>query len=174
MKGAHTLVRALADPALQQARARFVGVPPPRAVRATRDLASRLGVADRVELLGGLNGPAKWAQFEWADAFGYPTNDDGQPLVVLEAMAAALPIVASPVGGVEETVGRTAVLVAPGDDRALATALRSLIEQPERRFEFGGAARARFLDRYTPDAFQVRFAGLFTEMLRLEHDACAA
>ena len=165
MKGAPTVVRALADPVLGNARVRMVGAPPPEMAQATEELAGRLGVRGRIELLGGLEGEEKWRQFEWADAFAYPTENDGQPLVVLEAMAAGLPIVASTFGGVPDTVAAAGVLVEPGDDAALAAALRRLIEEPDLRERLGSAARRRFLDRYTPEAFQRRFEALFADLL---------
>lgn len=164
-KGAATVVRALARPGLERARLRMIGAPPDAVARATVELAGDLGVGERVELLGGVEGPAKWREFAWADAFAYPTENDGQPLVVLEAMAAGLPVVASTFGGVPDTLADSGLLVEPGDDAALALALIRLVDEPELRWRLGTAARERFLAHYTPDRFQERFTELFRDLL---------
>lgn len=164
-KGAETVVRALSDPGLQRASLRMVGAPPREVAEGIRRLAAELGVGDRVELLGGLEGRAKLEQYEWADAFAYPTENDGQPLVVIEAMAAGLPIVASTFGGIPETVRDTASLVPPGESQAVAQALRKLLERPAQRRELGEAARKRFLAHYTPEPYRRRVVELFGEAL---------
>jgi D-inositol-3-phosphate glycosyltransferase len=137
-------------------------------VRRVFDVANELCVADRVEHMGGLEGGEKWAQFEWADVFAYPTNDDAQPLVVLEAMAAALPVVSSASGGVPDTVADAGLLVGPGNHTDLALALRSLVDDPERRFRLGQRARDRYASSYTPEAFELRVATVLGEFLTFE------
>ena len=164
-KGAETAVRAVSDPGLEHATLRMVGAPPPEVATRTEELARSLGVGDRVELLGGLVGREKLEQFEWADAFVYPTENDGQPLVIIEAMAAGLPIVASSFGGIPETLSDTGVLVDPGTPSALAGELARLIESPGLRRERGVAARERYVARYTPAPYQERFADLFADLL---------
>ena len=164
-KGYATLLRALTRPALESARVRMVGAPPEEVMADVRRLAASLGVDARVELTGGLVGEAKWREFESADVFAYPTENDGQPLAVIEAMAAGLPIVASTYGGIPDTLGDTGMLVEPGDADALADALVALIAEPQRRRALGEAARGRFAGRYTPKAFQRRFVAVFEEVL---------
>jgi glycosyltransferase involved in cell wall biosynthesis len=164
-KGADTLVRALACLRTPRARLRMIGAPPPEVSRATQTLADVLGVGDRVELLGGLTGEEKLRHFEWADVFAYPTENDGQPLVVIEAMAAGLAIVASTFGGVPETVGEAALLVPPGEPERLAESLDRLAEDPELRLKLGRAARRRYVARYTPEPFQAHFEALFADVL---------
>jgi glycosyltransferase involved in cell wall biosynthesis len=74
-----------------------------------------------------------------------PSYREGLPRSLLEAMAAALPIVATDVPGCREAVrhGENGLLVGPGDSDALATALRSLIEDPQLRRRLGSAGRRR-------------------------------
>jgi glycosyltransferase involved in cell wall biosynthesis len=168
-KGYRTMIRALAEPGLEHARLRMVGAPPPEVDRAARLLAEELGVGSRVELTGECLDAAKSEQFEWADVFAYPTENDGQPLVVIEAMAAGLPIVTTRYGGVPDTVGEAAVLVEPRDMESLAAAIQAFVEDPSRREVLGAAARERYLAMYTPERFQERFQELFAELL--EEDA---
>ncbi|MFO7546971.1 MAG: glycosyltransferase, partial [Trueperaceae bacterium] len=70
---------------------------------------------------------------------------EGMPLVVIEAMAAARPVVVTDVGGSREVVGNDGcgVVVPPSDPGALARAILALVNDPERRRSMGSAARAR-------------------------------
>ena len=80
-----------------------------------------------------------------ADFFVLPSDTEGLPLSVLEAMAHGLPIVASRVGGIPEIIETSehGLLVPPGDSEALAEAIRSLIDDPVLRRNLSFAARAR-------------------------------
>jgi glycosyltransferase involved in cell wall biosynthesis len=97
------------------------------------------GVAAGSEELRGL--------YASAEALALPTRADAVPWVVLEAMAAGLPVVASPVGAIPELVGDGGVLVEPEDADGLAAALRDLTD-PARRTQLGEAALARVGERY--------------------------
>jgi glycosyltransferase involved in cell wall biosynthesis len=165
-KGAETAIRSLAEPGLELCELRMIGEPSPEDLESATSLAARLGVRDRVFLLGLVEGAPKFAELAGADAFVYPTEYDAQPLVVLEAMAAALPIVASDHGGIPETLGGAGLLVPEADHRALAERVRRLIDEPQERSRLGRAARERYLERYTPELFKERLRMLFAELLR--------
>ena len=77
------------------------------------------------------------------DLFCLPSRHEAMPLVLLEAMAAGLPCVATDVGDVARTVGTDAVVVPAGDAAALADALGALLTDERRRCELGAAARRR-------------------------------
>jgi glycosyltransferase involved in cell wall biosynthesis len=78
-----------------------------------------------------------------ADIFLLPTFGDTLPLVIMEAMASGLPVVATSVGAIVEEVehGVTGFLVPAGDDIALGAALRRLVDNPELRSAMGAAGR---------------------------------
>lgn len=112
-----------------------------------RSLAESLELGSQVTLVGKLDRPSLLEEFLRADVFVLPSLFDSFPIAVLEAMAAALPVVATRVGGVPDVIedGRTGILVAPGDPNGLAHALRRLAHEPETRRTMGqkGQDRAR-------------------------------
>jgi len=126
-----SLVRALAK--LPAARVAIAGRGDQE--EPLRRLAAELGVADRFHLLG-LRDDVETV-FAAGDVFVQPSLSEGLPLAVLEAMAHALPVVASRVGGIPEAVvdGVSGFLVPSGDPVALAAALARVLASGD-----GGAA----------------------------------
>ncbi len=76
------------------------------------------------------------------DVFCLSSRWEGLPVALMEALVLGLPVVATAVGGVAETItdGREGLLVAPGDPAALAAAIRALAADPPRRASMGAAA----------------------------------
>ena len=90
--------------------------------------------------------------FRAADLYVLPSIREGLPIALLEAMASALPCIASRLTGSTDTVidhGVNGLLVAPDDPRALAAAIRLLIDDPAARARLGSAARRTILERYS-------------------------
>ena len=89
-----------------------------------------------------------------------------KPLVLLEAVASHLPIVSSHQHGIADTArdGSEAILVAPGDPRALATAISTLLGDPEKAAELGERARRRYESEYSPDRFRARLRKLLADV----------
>jgi glycosyltransferase involved in cell wall biosynthesis len=110
-----------------------------------------LKLSPRVKLLGSLPQEAVIEKLRVADIFALASVTDSQgasdvfPTVIIEAMAAARPVVSTRLAGIPELVahGETGLLVAPGDTSALAQALEKLIRNPELRLHYGRAGRAR-------------------------------
>jgi glycosyltransferase involved in cell wall biosynthesis len=92
--------------------------------------------------------PALLASF---DVFAFPSRFEGLCLAVIEAQAAGVPVVATPVGGIRETVvdGETGLLVAVGDAAALAERILELLDDPERGRRLAQEARRRVLERFS-------------------------
>ena len=139
-KGFDVLLHALAD--LPEVAAVIAGDGPERLHLAR--LHDDLGLGDRVRLIGSIEGPAEVLRS--IDAFVLPSRFEALPLVVLEAMHAGIPVVASDVGSVAEAVvdGETGVLVPAGDVGALVNAIRRVLD-PEVGQRMG--ARGRELAR---------------------------
>ena len=111
-----------------------------------------LGLRDRALFLGTCDGPRVRALLRGAAALVVPSIYEGMPLVVLEAMDAGVPVVASAVSGIPEVVvdGGTGWLVPPEDPEALARALAAVLADPGEARRRGEAGRRRVAERYRP------------------------
>lgn len=114
------------------------------------------GLSDVAQYHGRLYGDEKESLLQLSDVFVHPTLNDCFPLVLLEAMQHALPIIATPVGAIPEMVedGVTGLIIPEQDVKALAEAMQGFIEHPERISIIGEAARTRFLVKYTKTHFE--------------------
>ncbi|MFB9905351.1 glycosyltransferase [Allokutzneria oryzae] len=119
--------------------------------------ATRLGVGDRVSLLGQVSREDMPSLLRSADAVVCTPWYEPFGIVPLEAMACGVPVVASAVGGLVDTVvdGVTGRHVPPRDPQALVKALRAFITDPLRCSEFGAAGRDRAECRYSWDRVAV-------------------
>jgi glycosyltransferase involved in cell wall biosynthesis len=159
-KGIEVLLDAVR--AVPDARFLIIGDGPKRS--EWEALARSLGVASRV----------RWAGFRTdvdallagCDLFVHPTLDDALPTVLLEAVAAGLPVVASSVGGIPEIVtpGVTGELVVPGDPNALAASIRTLLgDQPMlKRMREEASVQA---DRFSTSAWMDRLTAVYRAAL---------
>ena len=133
-KNVPLLLRAYARYLLQGGRAALVlagpGDPPEKAPRGVRHVGY---VADDTLV----------ALYDGAAAMVVSSDSEGFGIPVIEAMARGVPVVATSAGGVPEAAGGAAVLVAPGDDAALAAALRALEADERRRAELVALGRVR-------------------------------
>lgn len=126
----------------------------------------RLGISRLVHFLGHRQDVRQLLQM--ADLLVLPSIDQEDfPLVILEAMAAGRPVIATTVAGVPEQVvdGQTGTLVPPGDAEALRAALSDLMLDSHRRASYGAAGRRRFLQRFTAEIAVERYEGLYTELV---------
>lgn len=102
-----------------------------------------------------------------SDVFVLSSDWEGNPLAVMEAMAAGLPVVATAVGGVPELVesGVQGILVPSRDGAALTEALRALIGKEERRKSMARAARARAISAFNVDRMAQGYAEVYQDAL---------
>ena len=162
-KGQELLLEALARPELARLSVAFAGSGPDAAHLASR--AEALGVARRVRFLGYRDDvPALVAA---ADFLVLPSRWEGLPYAVLEAMAAAKPVVATPVDGAVDLVlpGATGELADAIDADALARATARLLARDDDALRAAGLrAREIVLARHTRDAMIAGLAAVYREV----------
>jgi glycosyltransferase involved in cell wall biosynthesis len=168
-KGVEVLLEALAGmrgsgPA---ARLWIVGDGEHRA--ALERKAAALGLPAAV-FLGRRDASGVRALLRGAAALVVPSTYEGMPLVVLEAMEAGVPVVASRVSGIPEVVedGVTGWLVPPEDPRALAGALTEVLADPGEARRRGEAGRARVGERFRPEVAAALWRDMVLGALRRE------
>lgn len=123
------------------------------------------GLTGVVRLAGWADETAVREALAAAQVLILPSFAEGLPVVVMEAMAAGRPVIATAIAGVPELLraGREGWLVAAGDAEALAEAIRNLAETPpERLAAMGADARARALERHDIDREAAKLAALFS------------
>lgn len=129
-----------------ECRARTARTPNAVALGWQRDLGTLLAAADVVVLC---------------------SDNEGVPLLLIEAALAGRPVVTTDVGAVRDVVrdGETGVLVPAGDRAALASAVRSLLADPEMRARLGAAARDRALTELTASSAVDRHVDLYRSLV---------
>ncbi len=135
--------------------------------------ARDLGVAEAVHFLG--------YQAQVAGILGassvivLPSRSEGLPVVLLESLALARPVVASAVGGIRDVVrdGVTGLLIPPDDPQALATGLRRLLADAELASRLGAAGQAYIEQHCSPKRAAHRLASVYRQVLS-ERRQCAS
>jgi glycosyltransferase involved in cell wall biosynthesis len=118
-------------------------------ITRARELCRENLVEDFVDIPGWIGPGEKRELLRDADVFVLPSYAEGVPIALLEAMAAGLPSVVTPVGGFLDAVTdrREAIIVSPGDTETLAQALVELFQDEELALRMGRAARHRVEER---------------------------
>ncbi len=171
-KGFDVLLRALAE--VEDASLLLIGDGECR--KPLQQLAQELGIDSRVRFAGRIDMDAAGEAaivdaYASADIFCLPSTERAESfgLVLLEAMRARLPVIASAIPGsgvgfvVEE--GRTGLLVAPGDARTLAATLRRLAADPAERDRLGNAGAERWREHFTLDRITDQVVRLYETIL---------
>ena len=162
-KDFRTLLEALAGLVDLDWRLEWIGGGPDQPV--AERLCAEIGLADRVRFLGDRNDVAH--RLAAAQLFVLPTRWEGFPRSILEAMRAGLPVVATDVGGVRESIshGTTGLRVPRSKPDDLRDALRTLIEDPTKRVRMGRAGRRTYESRFTLERMVAETLALYDEVL---------
>lgn len=131
--------------------------------------ASTLGVSNVVEFLGYQLDVRRL--IPGFDVFALPSLSEGFGLVIVEAMAAGVPVVASRVGGIPEIIDheKSGLLVEPGDPRALGHGVARLYESSSLRSSIAEEAAKIFIDRFTTDRFVKATEKVLEKMISASH-----
>jgi glycosyltransferase involved in cell wall biosynthesis len=142
-KGHTLLLDALAT--VREPRVSLTVVGDGSELEALRAQAGRLGISERVRFLGRVGQDAIREHYARADAFCLSSLGEGIPVVLMEAMALRMPVIAPRLMGIPELVedGMSGLLFAPGRADALAKSIEALAAQRERWQTMGEAGRAR-------------------------------
>lgn len=116
---------------------------------------------------GEIFGDDKYEIYKKADLFVYPTMNDFFPLVILEAMQASLPIIATTTGSIPEILdyGNAGILVDPNNPDAISVNIRKLVQDYDLRIHYAKNARNRFEQYYTEAMFHKNSYDIFCEIL---------
>lgn len=130
-----------------------------------RERTARLGLGGMVQFAGFRQDLDDY--LACIDVLVHPALAEGLGIAALKAAAAKVPVVACAAGGLTEAVddGKTGLLVAPKDVSALANAIAGLLEDPERRREFGEAGRARMQKDFSIEAMVDDHVQLYESIL---------
>jgi glycosyltransferase involved in cell wall biosynthesis len=152
--------------------------------------AADLGYANRVKHLAArlnLQNQIIWTGYQTDTTLFYAYMDvlvqpssahsgEGMPMVILEALREGIPVIASRTGGIPEVIrdGSNGLLVPPGDDGALARALRDFLEDPALRARLRAGARESLAEQFSLANFQSQTLACVRELIGLESPADAA
>ena len=152
MKGLRFLLEALAKVRTEREDAHLVVIGKPREATETMATIERLGLGRVVEFVSGVPEERIVELYAEAELAVVPSLYEGFSLPAVEAMACAVPLVATTGGALPEVAGRdreTAFLVPPGDAGALATTILAALADPELRARVGAAGRERVAERWS-------------------------
>ncbi|MGD0193551.1 MAG: glycosyltransferase family 4 protein [Candidatus Dormibacteria bacterium] len=142
-----------------------------------RQRAEALNIGACVQFLG--HREDRWSLYAAADIIVLPSiSHEDMPIVIIDAMAASRPVVATRVAGIPEQVVDevTGRLVPPGDSAELANAIAAVLADDEGRARMGIAARERYEANYTPQGFVDAYRRVYAAVLArkrgdVSHDA---
>ena len=137
-------------------------------VAEIREACARLGIEQQVELPGLLGTEQIVRELAECACLVLPSYQENAPMVVQEAMAAGVPVVATRIGGIPFQVaeGTTGFLYAPGDIGALAGHLEQLVASAALRAQFGNASRSIAATRYQASSVAAQTVEVYRRVLQ--------
>jgi poly(glycerol-phosphate) alpha-glucosyltransferase len=165
-KGLSLLVAAFASSLRAVPSARLLVAGPDEGAGAeVAARAAALGIANRVQLTGFLDGEDRLAAFAAADMFALPAVGEGIPIAALEAMAAGLPVLISPECHLDDVEAAGGGLVAPRTVEAWGAALARLLADVESRTAMGRRAQAHVRAHYSWAGVSSRMCSVYEAVL---------
>ena len=162
-KGGPILLEAVGQ--LSEAILDIVGDGP--SLASLREQAAAIGITDRVVFHGSMNEDSVRKRLAEADVFIMTSFPEGVPVVLMEALAAGVPAVATRIAGIPELIedGVTGLLVPPAEPTATAQAVRRLLEDPDLRNRIATAGREKVEREFNLETECERLANIMTTAL---------
>jgi len=129
-------------------------------------LIKRLHLQDRVQFVSGISTEALVRYYSEATLVVCPSLYEGFGLPAGEAMACEAPVISSNGGALPEVVGDAGIIVPKADRKALAVAIKDLLDHPEKRAQLGKAGRQRILESFCWNKAAQQFTRYYQRMLQ--------
>ena len=167
VKRPRDVVTAFAAAAVQAVKARLIMIGDGPEVPACKELARELGVLERCTFVGTYD--AIWDLLPQADLFFLPSEYESFGLSALEAMACAVPVIASNTGGLPEVVtdGVNGFLHTPGDTAAMGESIRRVLSDDALRGRMGEAARETAVSKFKREALLPVWEAYYERIMKL-------
>lgn len=171
-KGARDFIEAAIDVCDSHSDARFIVAGAAPDVSTFEELRSLVGNSrwrDRIRLLGQADDEMKWNLLRESHCLVFPSTYafEAQPLSIVEAMSAGLPVIAYDTGGIRDLIVHnvTGYLLAPNDGDAMRASMRKLLDQTTLVSTFGENARSVYQQSFSRDAYQASWSAVLTKSL---------
>lgn len=169
-KGVHDLLAAAKSVLSTHPEIRFRLVGPGRFTGEWDNMVherEKLGLVEQVDMPGALSGQALADAYATANCFVLPTYKEGMPVVLLEAMAAGLPIVTTDVGGIPDLIedGVNGYLIKPGQPEVLAERIVQIAQRPETVAGMHEANVEKVCESYMESAVAEKIAQVYRTVL---------
>ncbi len=164
-KGIYDLIRAAALVHQVNSKVRFV-LAGGDSIKTALAQSNGLGLNDYIEFVGWVPENHKKETYQSADILVLPSHNEGLPYVVIEAMACALPVIASSVGGIPEVVchGENGFIIKPGDRELLARYILLLAGDEDLRRRIGSRNRELVFERYSLSSSLAHLFSVFDQV----------
>lgn len=118
---------------------------------------------ENVLLMGQI--PLAWQLLEYADVFVLPSNYEGLPMSIIEALAFGRPVVASDVGGISELLDGRNGFAVENDAGVMAAKIRYILDDPERYNAMAQCARQTYLEKFTVEQMVEGYDSIYREII---------
>ncbi len=165
LKGLKFLLKAVADISKNR-KLRLIVIGTPKEDSGIVEIVHKLGIEHIVTFTGRISDEDFIMQYARATAAVVPSVYEGFGLPVGEAMASGVPVISTTGGALPEVVGDAGILVPPADHNALAKAMLTLMDNPDRAAELGKAGYNRVQKNFTWEKAAEKTVAVYREVIR--------
>lgn len=170
-KGIHYLIKSIPDVVKAHKDVLCVLIGNGEYKRQAEQLTMNLNLGDYVLFLGSLPQEMVFEYYQAADVFVLPSISEGCPTTLLEAMYFGLPVIATDIPGVYEHFKEVAILVSPGDEKELASAIIRLLEDEQLSRRLSREGKKLVEIRYTWENVAKRYEEIYGDLVS-SHTGC--